>query len=112
MELALALAVGALFAGGTWLVLRRELYAVLLGTILLSYGVNLLLLASGRLTRGSAPLVRAARDGLPDPLPQALVLTAIVIGFAVSALLVALALGLAHGDGDDRIDADDDGERP
>jgi multicomponent K+:H+ antiporter subunit C len=92
MELLLAIGVGVLFAGGVWLLLRAHVFPVLLGLTLLSYAVNLLLIASGRVTVGSAPLVEAGRSLYPDPLPQALVLTAIVIGFAMTAVLVALAL--------------------
>jgi multicomponent K+:H+ antiporter subunit C len=92
MELLLAIGVGVLFAGGVWLLLRAHVFPVLLGLTLLSYAVNLLLIASGRVTVDSAPLVEAGRTLYPDPLPQALVLTAIVIGFAMTAVLVALAL--------------------
>jgi multicomponent K+:H+ antiporter subunit C len=92
MELLLAIGIGVLFAGGVWLLLRAHVFPVLLGLTLLSYAVNLLLIASGRVTVDSAPLVEAGRSLYPDPLPQALVLTAIVIGFAMTAVLVALAL--------------------
>lgn len=91
MELLLAIAIGTLFACGTWLLLRARTFPVLLGLTLLSYGVNLLLVASGRVVVDGAPLVDVAAPR-PDPLPQALVLTAIVIGFAMTAVLVALAL--------------------
>jgi multicomponent K+:H+ antiporter subunit C len=92
MELLLAIAIGVLVAGGVYLLLRARIFPVLIGLTLLSYGVNLLLVASGRLTLDAAPIVGDGRTIHPDPLPQALVLTAIVIGFAMTALLVALAL--------------------
>jgi multicomponent K+:H+ antiporter subunit C len=92
MELLLAIGVGVLFAGGVWLLLRAHVFPVLIGLTLVSYAVNLLLIASGRVMVDSAPLVEPGRSVYPDPLPQALVLTAIVIGFAMTAVLVALAL--------------------
>ena len=77
--------------------------------MLLGYAVNLLLFASGRLTQGSAALVVSGITELPDPLPQALVLTAIVIGFGMTAFVILLALR-GHGDLDtDHVDGD---ERP
>jgi multicomponent K+:H+ antiporter subunit C len=91
MEALLAIVIGVLFAGGTWLLLRARVFPVLLGLTLLSYGVNLLLVASGRIVVDGAPLADVPLPR-PDPLPQALVLTAIVIGFAMTAVLVALAL--------------------
>lgn len=92
MEALLAIAIGVLVAGGVYLLLRARIFPVLLGLTLLSYAVNLLIVASGRLTLDASPIVEAGRPVHPDPLPQALVLTAIVIGFAMTAVLVALAL--------------------
>lgn len=92
MSLLLPLVAGSLFAAGTYLVLQRALSRILIGLALMGHGANLLLLASGG-RAGSPPFVTAA--GAPadaaDPLPQALVLTAIVITFAVTAFLSALA---------------------
>ncbi|MCZ8131249.1 MAG: Na+/H+ antiporter subunit C [Steroidobacteraceae bacterium] len=104
MEWLLALAIGVLVAGGVWLCLREHVFPVLLGLTLVSYAVNLFLLASGRLTLGSAPLVDVAQAEYPDPLPQALVLTAIVIGFAMTAFLVALALQVVRQEGVEHVD--------
>jgi multicomponent K+:H+ antiporter subunit C len=104
MELIVATAIGVLFAGGVYLLLRAQVYPMLLGLTLLSYAVNLLLVASGRIQLGTAPLVDPQRTVYPDPLPQALVLTAIVIGFAMTAVLVALALRAYGTDGSEHVD--------
>lgn len=89
----LALAVGVLFAAGTYMVLRPNLLKVVVGFGLLTNGTTLLILLSGDLVRGGAPLVPEGAgtvSGVSDPLPQALVLTAIVIAFGVQAFLLAL----------------------
>jgi multicomponent K+:H+ antiporter subunit C len=84
--------------------LRPRTFSLVLGLTLLSYAVNLFLFASGRLTMDAPPLIR---DGASytDPLPQALVLTAIVIGFGMTAYLVMLALRALSESGDDSVDA-------
>jgi multicomponent Na+:H+ antiporter subunit C len=96
MELVWALVVGVLFAGGIFLLLRRNPVRVILGLGLLGHGANLLIFVAGGLTRGRPPIVAEGETVLAppyaDPLPQALILTAIVIGFAV----VAFALALFH----------------
>lgn len=106
MILALAVVVGFLFAGGTYLLLQRTLTRIVLGLALYSHGVNvLLLLAGGR--AGAPPLVgEGASEAVADPLPQAMALTAIVITFAISAFLVALAYRSWTLTGDD--EAEDD----
>ena len=108
MALTYALVVGVLVAAGVYLVLRARTFPVVLGLTMLSYAVNLFLFASGRLTPDSAPLAIKGIVDPPDPLPQALVLTAIVIGFGMTAFAIALAvrareeLGTDHVDGDER----------
>lgn len=92
MEALVSVCVGALFGTGVYLMLRAQTFPVVLGLTLLSYGVNLFLFASGRVVPGSAPLIDPDVARYADPLPQALVLTAIVIGFGMTAFLVALAL--------------------
>lgn len=92
MTLILSLGVGLLTACGLYLVLRDRTFSVILGLTLLSYAVNLMLFASGRLVLDGPPLILEGIEGHTDPLPQALVLTAIVIGFGMTAYLVALAL--------------------
>ena len=91
MELGLTLAIGVLFATGTYLLLRRSLLKVVIGFSLMSHGTNLLLLTTGKLKRGAAPMLVEGYGGTyTDPLPQALILTAIVISFAVTAFMLAL----------------------
>ena len=96
MELLLALAAGVLYAAGIYLMLRRRLAQLIIGLGLLSNGTNLLIFTAGGLTRARPPVVPAGATSLvepyADPVPQALVLTAIVIGFG----LLAFALVLAH----------------
>ena len=90
MTVALAAAAALLFAIGTYLVLQRRLSRIIIGIGLMGHGANVLFLVSGR--RGAPPLVGSApASDFSDPLPQAMVLTAIVITFGVTALLLALA---------------------
>ena len=108
MALLLALFIGALVGCGVWLTLRARTFDLILGLTLLSYGVNLFIFAMGRLRVDAAPIVEkgavASLATHADPLPQALVLTAIVIGFAMTALLLAIALR-ARGEADsDHVD--------
>ena len=107
MTLALPILAGTLFAVGTYLVLQRPLARILLGLAMLGHGANLLLLSAGG-RAGDPPFVGSA--GAPaspaDPLPQALVLTAIVITFAVTAFLAALAYRAYHLTGSDAVEDD------
>lgn len=107
MELLLSIAVGLIVAAGIWLVLRPSSFSVVLGLTLLSYGVNVLILLSGRLGARMPPIALKGATGVADPLPQALVLTAIVISFGMTAYLVALALRAVGEQGDDRLDPPD-----
>lgn len=104
MEALLAIAIGLLTACGVFLMLRPRTFSLVLGLTLLSYAVNLFLFASGRLQMDAPPLIRSAAN-YTDPLPQALVLTAIVIGFGMTAYLVMLALRALAESGDDSVDA-------
>lgn len=100
MELLFALIIGVLTASGVYLLLRARTFPVIMGITLLSYGVNLFLFATGRLATGQQPVIGTSAS-YSDPLPQALVLTAIVIGFAMTAFLVVLSLrNLADNAGD------------
>jgi multicomponent K+:H+ antiporter subunit C len=104
MEALLALIIGVLTACGVYLLLRARTFPVVLGLTLLSYAVNLFLFAMGRLVIGAPPIIAADANGYTDPLPQALVLTAIVISFAMTAFVIVLALK-ARGDlGNDHVD--------
>lgn len=95
MELLLALVIGGLYAAGFYMMLRRSLVKLILGLALLGNAANLLIFTAGRLTRAEPPLVPPGA-GVPtglfaDPLPQAMILTAIVIGFGVLAFALVLA---------------------
>lgn len=104
MNLLVAIAIGVLMGGGVLLLLRARIFPVLLGIMLVSYAVNLFLLASGRLGSTAPPIITEAGGPYADPLPQALVLTAIVIGFGMLALLVAIALKARQATGTDHVD--------
>lgn len=108
MEIILALAIGILFASGVWLVLRPRSFQVITGLLLLSYAVNLFIFITGRLSVNKPPLTldETALDPAlyADPLPQALVLTAIVIGFATTALYLVVLLGSRGLTGTDHVD--------
>lgn len=104
MEILVALAVGVLVGAGVYLLLRARTFPVILGLGLLGYAANLFLFASGRLTVGEWPILSPERSHYPDPLPQALVLTAIVIGFGMTAFLVVLALRARVELGTDHVD--------
>ncbi len=96
MELVLALAIGVLTASGVWLVLRPRTFQVAIGLSLISYAVNLFIFSMGRLRFDAPPVLTSGTNVLPgqyaDPVPQALVLTAIVIGFAMTALFLVVLL--------------------
>ena len=107
--LLIASAVGVLVAGGVYLLLRARSFEVVLGLTLLSYATNLLIFAAGRPVIGKPPILA---QGIPatlarhtDPLPQALVLTAIVIAFAMTAVTLVLAIRSRADNGDDHVDA-------
>ncbi len=92
MEFLVATGLGALTAAGVYLMLRRHTFPVILGLTLLSYAVNVFIFAMGRLAIDQPPILNKAITNYADPLPQALVLTAIVISFGMTALIVVLAL--------------------
>lgn len=108
MEITLALAIGALGGSGVWLLLRPRTFQVIIGLSLLSYAVNLFILAMGRLRTGAPPILPAHGAGNPaqfaDPLPQALILTAIVISFATTALFLVILLASRGLSGTDHVD--------
>lgn len=108
MEALMAVTIGVLFATGVYLLLRARTFPVVLGLTLLSHAVNLFLFASGRLVINAAPIVREGVTHYTDPLPQALVLTAIVISFGMTAFLVVLALRVYGDHADDHVDAGSD----
>ena len=109
MSVLLAATAAALFGIGTYLVLQRKLSRVIVGVGLMGHGANVLLITAGR--RGRSPIIgNGDPGGFADPVPQALALTAIVISFGVTALLLALAYRSWLLTDDDEI-ADDDEDR-
>lgn len=110
MELVLAVAIGVLTASGVWLLLRPRTFQVIIGVSLISYAVNLFIFSMGRLRIGTPPVldqgpVDASRYA--DPLPQALILTAIVIGFAMTALFLVVLLASRGLTGTDHVDGEE-----
>jgi multicomponent K+:H+ antiporter subunit C len=112
MELIISIVIGVMAGAGVWLVLRPRTFQVLIGLALLSYAVNLFIFSVGSLAVDAEPIVRA---GLPadlshytDPMPQALVLTAIVIGFATTALFLVVLLALRGLSGGDHVDGEEE----
>jgi multicomponent Na+:H+ antiporter subunit C len=109
VTLVLAFVIGILYAVGLYLVMRRSMVKLVLGLALLAHAANLLIFTLGRLTRGGTPIVPMDREALvspfPDPVPQALVLTAIVIGFAVQAFAIVLVKRAHDETGTDDLDS-------
>lgn len=109
MELAVASAIGVLTMLGVYLLLRARSFDVILGMTFLSYATNLLIFAGGRLVAGKPPVLKAGLDAnlgnYTDPLPQALVLTAIVIAFAMTAVSIVLAIRSRSDNHSDHVDA-------
>ncbi len=108
MEMIIAAAIGVLFGSGVWLILRPRSFQVLTGLLLMSYAVNLFIFSMGLVWIDKPPLIEGSGALNPadyaDPLPQALVLTAIVIGFATTALYLVLMLGSRGLTGTDHVD--------
>ncbi|MFK4810289.1 Na+/H+ antiporter subunit C [Devosia neptuniae] len=107
MELILAIAIGVLTTCGVWLLLRPRTFQVIVGLSLISYAVNLFIFGMGRLRIDAAPVVEGGLvdpANYTDPVPQALVLTAIVIGFAMTALFLVVLLAARGFTGTDHVD--------
>ena len=111
MELAMASFIGVLVAAGVYLLLRARSFDIILGLTLLSYAVNLLIFSMGRLVAGKPPILREGVAPVlanhADPLPQALVLTAIVIAFAMTAVLLVVAIRSRSDSRSDHVDGDE-----
>jgi multicomponent K+:H+ antiporter subunit C len=111
MEIVISLAIGVLFGSGIWLILRPRSFQVLTGLMLMSYAVNLFIFIMGRLWVNRPPLTLG--EAIPDPaqftdpVPQALVLTAIVIGFATTALYLVVMIGSRGLTGTDHVDGEE-----
>lgn len=111
LEMLVATGVGWTTACALYLMLRGRTYTVVLGLCVLGYAVNVFIFAMGRLWVGAEPIVKGAGP-FADPLPQALVLTAIVIGFATTAFAIELALRSHHDNGSDHVDSPEPEARP
>jgi multicomponent K+:H+ antiporter subunit C len=107
MEFLVASGIGLVGACGIYLMLRGRTFPVVLGLTLFAYAVNFFIFAMGRLAVGVPPLVADDAAGYADPLPQALVLTAIVIGFGTTAFLIDLGLRARHETGTDHVDGEE-----
>lgn len=111
MVVIMALVIGVLFSGAVYLILRRSIVKVIIGLTLLSHGVNLLIFVVGNIRRGAAPILDSEQMVLSDlsrqadPIPQALILTAIVISFGITAFVLALAYRAYQVVGKDDLDA-------
>ena len=108
MEVVLAIVIGVLYASGLYLMMRRNLVQLIIGLGLLSHGANLLIFTAGGLHKGVAPILAEGEKAFAtvpaDPLPQALILTAIVISFAVTAFALVLFLRTYEAVGTDDVD--------
>jgi multicomponent K+:H+ antiporter subunit C len=104
MEWLVAIVIGVMTASGVYLVLRARTFPLVLGLTLLSYAVNVFLFTMGRLQVGQAAIISPDATSYTDPLPQALVLTAIVIAFGMTAFLIVLALKARSELGNDHVD--------
>ncbi|MFN2261684.1 MAG: Na+/H+ antiporter subunit C [Psychroflexus sp.] len=94
MEILLAIMTGVLYAAGIYMIMRRSLVKLILGIVLLGNGVNLLIFVLGRITKGQPPIIDDSEKILEgiyaDPIPQALILTAIVISFGLQSFAIIL----------------------
>ena len=107
MEVVLAIAIGVMTSCGVWLILRPRTYQVIIGLSLLSYAVNLFIFGVGGVKTNVPPILSEGGvdiSKLADPVPQALVLTAIVIGFATTALFLVVLLAARGLTGNDHVD--------
>ncbi len=106
MEIILSIAIGVMTSCGVWLILRPRTYQVIIGLSLLSYAVNLFIFSTGGVKTNVPPILGqgASSSMLADPVPQALVLTAIVIGFATTALFLVVLLASRGLTGTDHVD--------
>ena len=107
MELVLSIAIGVLAASGIYIVMRPRTFQVIVGLSLISYAVNLFIFSMGRLRIDAAPILDTSVPdpaAYTDPVPQALVLTAIVIGFAMTALFLVVLLAARGFTGTDHVD--------
>jgi len=115
MELILAILIGVLYAAGIFMMLRRSMVKLLIGIILLGNGANMLIFLLGRITKGKPPVIpdelKSLTDVYADPIPQALILTAIVISFGLQAFAIILlkqVYNVSHTDDLDNLNTTED----
>ncbi len=108
MEVLMAVAIGTLFGAGLYLCLRQRAFHLVLGMALWGHAANLLILNMGAIRKGQPPIITDHATGYTDPLVQALILTAIVIGFGVTAFLLVLAYRSYQANGTDSVNISDE----
>jgi multicomponent Na+:H+ antiporter subunit C len=118
MQVLLAIAIGLLYAAGIYMILRRSLVKLIIGLILLGNGVNLLIFLLGRITKGSPPIIdeslKTFEGAYADPVPQALILTAIVISFGLQSFAIVLinrVYKVVNTDDMDKLSLNEDDQR-
>ncbi|WP_345239805.1 Na(+)/H(+) antiporter subunit C [Pontibacillus salipaludis] len=104
MEIITSLLAGILFATGIYNLLQKQLLRIVIGTALISHGAHLFILTMGKLKRGNPPIIVEGVENYVDPLPQALILTSIVISFGVTSFLLVLAYRAAKTNDTDNMD--------
>ncbi|MFQ3542695.1 Na(+)/H(+) antiporter subunit C [Halobacillus rhizosphaerae] len=104
MEIIMAILAGILFTTGIYNLLQKQLLRIIIGTGLISHGAHLFILTMGELKRGAPPILKEGVENYTDPLPQALILTSIVISFGVTSLLLVLAYRASKVNGTDNME--------
>lgn len=104
MEIIISILAGTLFATGIYNLLQKQLLRIIIGTVLLSHGAHLFILTMGKLKRGKPPILTEGVTNYVDPLPQALILTSIVISFGITSLLLVLAYRTSNENETDNMD--------
>lgn len=104
MEYIILILAGILFATAIYNILQKQLLRIIIGTVLLSHGAHLVILTMGKLKRGQPPILDDAVTTYTDPLPQALILTSIVISFGITSLLLVLAYRTAKENNTDNME--------
>lgn len=104
MEIVIAILAGFIFACGVYLILQKTLLRIVFGTVLLSHGAHLFIITMGKLERGAPPVIKEGKEHYVDPLPQALILTSIVISFGVTAFVAVLAYRTYKSNSTDNVD--------
>ncbi|MFB4166548.1 Na(+)/H(+) antiporter subunit C [Virgibacillus sp. JSM 102003] len=104
MEIIISILAGTLFATGVYNLLQKQLLRIIIGTVLLSHGAHLFILTMGKLKTGAPPILIEGVKEYTDPLPQALILTSIVISFGITSLLLVLAYRTANENNTDNME--------